>query len=125
MTDIGFAGGITSIPAGNTNMSTDLADDHPISFDYTTGLAAADGQMKDPTAILPPVGLENGRMQCTSCHDPHRNLTNDFLLNAGDTSCKTYVCHPTQYITQCSGPIMTTQTKDGRTIRLSGHSLNG
>jgi len=93
MTDIGFAGGITSIPAGNTNMSTDLADDHPISFDYTTGLAAADGQMKDPTAILPPVGLENGRMQCTSCHDPHRNLTNDFLLITSQYSELCFSCH--------------------------------
>ena len=57
-TDIGFSGGITTLPPGNTNMSTDLADDHPISFDYTTGLAAADGQLKDPTAIVPPVGLD-------------------------------------------------------------------
>ena len=67
MADIDFAGGITSIPTGKTNMTTDLADDHPISFDYTTGLAAADGHMKDPTAIISPVALENGRMQCTSC----------------------------------------------------------
>jgi len=93
MADIDFAGGITSIPTGKTNMTTDLADDHPISFDYTTGLAAADGQMKDPTAILPPVALENGRMQCTSCHDPHRNLTNDFLLVTSQYSELCFSCH--------------------------------
>ena len=97
MTDIDFTGGITSIPAGNTNMSTDLADDHPISFDYTTGLAAADGQMKDPTAIVPPVALENGRMQCTSCHDPHRNLTNDFLLITSQYSELCFSCHNRDY----------------------------
>ena len=91
--DIDFSGGVTSIPPGNTNMSTDLADDHPISFNYTTGLAAADGQLKDPTAILPPVILDNGRMQCTSCHDPHRNLTNDFLLVTNQYSELCFSCH--------------------------------
>ncbi len=93
VSDIDFAGGITSIPAGSANMSTDLADDHPVSFDYTTGLAAADGQLKDPTAIIPPVSLVNGRMQCTSCHDPHRNLTNDFLRVTNQFSELCFSCH--------------------------------
>jgi predicted CXXCH cytochrome family protein len=74
-------------------MSTDLADDHPISFDYTSALAAADGQLKDPSAIVPPVALHNGRMQCTSCHDPHRNLTNDFLLVSNQYSELCFSCH--------------------------------
>lgn len=91
--DIGFDGGVTTIPDGSTNISTDLADDHPVSFDYTTGLAAGDGQLKDPTAIVPPVALHNGRMQCTSCHDPHRNLTNDFLLLTNQNSELCFSCH--------------------------------
>jgi predicted CXXCH cytochrome family protein len=78
-------------------MSTDLADDHPISFDYTSGLAAADGQLKDPSAIIPPVALHNGRMQCTSCHDPHRNLTNDFLLLSNQNSELCFSCHNRQF----------------------------
>jgi predicted CXXCH cytochrome family protein len=93
MVDIDFAGGVTSIPTGSSNLSTDLADDHPISFDYTTGLAASDGQLKDPTAIIPPVILERGRMQCTSCHDPHRNLTNDFLRVTNQRSDLCFRCH--------------------------------
>lgn len=96
-TDINFAAGITRIPTGKTNMSTDLADDHPISFDYSAGLAAADGQMKDPTAILPPVSLRNGRLQCTSCHDPHRNLTNDFLLVSNQFSELCFSCHNREF----------------------------
>ena len=91
--NIEFSGGVTTIPPGMTNMSTDLTDDHPISFDYTTGLAAADGQLKDPSAIVPPVGLVNGRMQCTSCHDPHRNLTNDFLVLTNQFSELCFACH--------------------------------
>lgn len=91
--DIGFSGGITTLPPGSTNMSTDLADDHPISFDFTTGLAAADGQLKDPSAIVAPVALYNGRMQCTSCHDPHRDLTNDFLVLTNQFSELCFSCH--------------------------------
>ena len=96
-TDISFTGGITVIPPGNTNMSTDLADDHPISFDYTSGLAAADGQLKDPASIVPPVSLENGRMQCISCHDPHRNLSTDFLVITTQSSELCFSCHDRNY----------------------------
>ncbi|MDF1575195.1 MAG: cytochrome c3 family protein [Bacteroidales bacterium] len=91
--DIGFSGGISTLPPGTSNISTDLADDHPISFDYTTGLAAADGQLKDPAALVPPVALFSGRMQCTSCHDPHRNLTNDFLVLTKQFSELCFSCH--------------------------------
>lgn len=91
--DIDFSGGISTLPPGSSNISTDLANDHPVSFDYTTGLAAADGQLKDPTAIIPPVSLHNGRMQCTSCHDPHRNLTNDFLILTNQSSELCFSCH--------------------------------
>jgi len=91
--EISFSGGISTLPPGSSNISTDLADDHPVSFDYTTGLAAADGQLKDPSAIVPPVSLQNGRMQCTSCHDPHRNLTNDFLVVTHQFSELCFSCH--------------------------------
>ena len=95
--DIGFDGGITTLPEGSSNISTDLANDHPVSFDYTTGLAASDGQLKDPSAIVPPVALHSGRMQCTSCHDPHRNLTNDFLLLTNQNSELCFSCHNRNY----------------------------
>lgn len=94
---ISFDGGISTLPAGTANLSTDLADDHPISFDYTTGLAASDGQMKDPSAVIAPVALIQGRMQCTSCHDPHRNITNDFLVVTGQYSELCFSCHNRDY----------------------------
>jgi predicted CXXCH cytochrome family protein len=95
--EIGFTGGISSLPPGSSNISTDLADDHPVSFDYTSGLAAADGQLKEPSAIVPPVSLRNGRMQCTSCHDPHRNLSNDFLVVTHQYSELCFSCHDRDY----------------------------
>jgi hypothetical protein len=60
------------------NVSTDLRDDHPISFLYDAALAQADGQLYDPATTLSGLGgtieedlLDNGRMECTSCHDVH------------------------------------------------------
>ena len=72
--DIDFTEGVTTMPAGTKNLSTDLSDDHPVSFIYNSALAASDGQLKDPSAISAPVSLENEKVQCTSCHEPHRNV---------------------------------------------------
>jgi predicted CXXCH cytochrome family protein len=56
----------------STNLTTDLADDHPVSFDYDLALAAADGELEDPRTLRGSVKLdENGQVQCTSCHHAH------------------------------------------------------
>jgi predicted CXXCH cytochrome family protein len=97
--EIGFTAGVTSMPPGTAHISTDLSNDHPISFEYTSGVAASDGELRDPASILPPVALENGRLQCTSCHDPHRNVYNDFLLVSGQFSELCFSCHNRDYWT--------------------------
>lgn len=65
------------------NLGVDLTNDHPISFTYDSALALADGELRDPST--PPasdyigahgdksksVPLENGELECASCHDPH------------------------------------------------------
>lgn len=82
------------IPAGLTNLGTDLSDDHPISFYYTSSLASADRQLADPNTLGTEVKLDpNGRLQCTACHDPHNNQYGDFLVkdNAFGLLCTT--CH--------------------------------
>ena len=96
-TDITFTGGITIMPSGNSNLTTDLSDDHPISFSYTSSLASADGQLKDPSAISMPVQLENGKVQCTSCHDPHKNTFNKFLVASTQFSDICFKCHDRDY----------------------------
>ncbi len=64
------------------NLGTNLSNDHPISFPYDSTLASTDGELRDPAleshiadrvaGVRPPlVPLENGQMQCVSCHDPH------------------------------------------------------
>jgi hypothetical protein len=87
---ITFAGGVTSMPAGTAaatgftrNLGVDLTNDHPISFTYDGTLATNDGELRAPGAAgvvvgnrtagaaRPKLPLDNGQVQCTTCHDPH------------------------------------------------------
>jgi len=78
-----------------------LADDHPVSFDYNTALATADGGLFDPATHVTELGgtidtdlLIGGKLQCASCHDAHNGYPNPSLLkidNDGSDFCLT--CH--------------------------------
>jgi predicted CXXCH cytochrome family protein len=76
------------------NLTSDLSDDHPISFVYDSALAIEDRELVDP-ALLPREILidENDEMQCTSCHDPHITSYSKFLAvdNAYSKLCTS--CH--------------------------------
>lgn len=96
---ISFSGGVTTMPAGNSNLGTDLSNDHPVSFIYNATLATADGQLKAPASITPPVQLENTKLQCTSCHDPHNNVNSSFLVTSSQTSTLCLSCHNRTYWT--------------------------
>lgn len=96
--DITFAGGITVLPTANrNNLVTDLSDDHPVSFVYSSAIATADGQLKAPTAIGAPVELEGGKVQCISCHDPHNNMYDQFLVATTENSDLCFKCHDRNY----------------------------
>lgn len=91
---ITMTGGITTLPPGATNLETDLSDDHPISFAYTSTLAAQRGELADPSQLPSEIKLEDGQMlQCTSCHNPHKDPHGMFLVmnNAGSALCIS--CH--------------------------------
>lgn len=82
------------IPAGLTSLGTDLSDDHPISFFYTSGLAAADRQLKPPVSLPHEVRLDaQGQLQCTSCHDPHHNRFGKFLTKRREFGELCLSCH--------------------------------
>jgi len=72
------------------NLTTDLSNDHPISFTYDDALATADGGLFEPSTKVVTIGsgnfsrqgtisdvmLEGGTvLQCQSCHSVH----NDFV----------------------------------------------
>lgn len=82
----GSAGCISVGSGANTGytrrLGTDLSNDHPISFSYNDTLATKDGELRVPSlsggliddrriGYHPKLPLENGQMQCTTCHDPH------------------------------------------------------
>jgi predicted CXXCH cytochrome family protein len=67
-------------PLKNPNLTTDLSDDHPISFIYSADLAGK-SQLNNPATLNPAVKLDpDGTLQCTSCHDPHDNEFGNFLV---------------------------------------------
>ena len=85
MVGVGLNG---EMPAGHgttsgftRNLGIDLTNDHPISFTYDSDLALRDGELRNPAnvdhiatrspGVVPEVPLENGQVQCNSCHDPH------------------------------------------------------
>ena len=92
-----FNGGVTTIPSGNTNLTLDFSNDHPISFTYNSSLSTTDGELIDPSSLTGEVKLENNKMQCTSCHDPHNNALGNFLVASTENSVLCNYCHDKTY----------------------------
>jgi len=93
----------TFMPAGPTRIGTDLRDDHPISFNYTSNLANTRGELVNPGNLNGAVKLDkNGQMQCTTCHDAHNTDNEKFLVmqNVESSLCKT--CHNKNFWNQTS-----------------------
>ena len=94
-TPLPMAGGIVTLPSGrSSNLQTDLSDDHPVSFSYTASLAATNGELRDPSTLPPAVKLENGDLlQCTSCHNPHKDPYGNFLVMSNTGAALCLACH--------------------------------
>ncbi|MBK7404378.1 MAG: hypothetical protein IPJ41_07005 [Phycisphaerales bacterium] len=93
-TPIPMAGGVTVMPAGASNLGTDLSDDHPISFRFDSSLAAKDPHLKDPALLPEALRLDaNGELQCTTCHDAHDDSRGMFLVMHNNNSELCMACH--------------------------------
>jgi len=92
---ISMSGGATTMPvASSSNLGTDLADDHPVSFPYTSSLVSQNGELREPAALPAAIHLENGyMMQCTACHDPHKSPYGDFLVIDNRNAGLCRACH--------------------------------
>ena len=89
---------VTTLPAGSSNLRTDLSDDHPVSFRYDSALVSATGQLRDPNTLTGRVRLDHGgEMQCTACHDPHNNQYGKFLVAQNTASALCVTCHDMRY----------------------------
>lgn len=74
-----------------TNLGTDLSNDHPIGFVYST--ATADTEINATPSLPVDFGSTNNQMWCSSCHNVHDNANGAFLnaTNAASALCLT--CH--------------------------------
>lgn len=84
---------------GVTDLGTDLRNDHPVSMVYTSAKSSsstsgnndfATGFYDPPKNNLP---LYDGKVQCGTCHDPHRSNTQTFLRLSNDGSAVCLSCH--------------------------------
>jgi len=87
-------GGAATLPAGPSNLGTDLRGDHPVSFVYDTALVAANGNLANPKTFPQAVRLDSGgQLQCTACHDPHNNQYGNFMVMDNTHSALCVTCH--------------------------------
>lgn len=92
--EIEMVPGHTRLDRGSAFIGTNLRDDHPISFDYSSSEGGRGPDYLRASSITPPVHLDMlGRVQCTSCHDPHRSPFGDFLLASDRYSGLCLSCH--------------------------------
>lgn len=96
-----------------TNIGTDLSNDHPIAMQYsaarspsatsadetagfqnaTTGNNGRTWVENSALGTRVPLYDTDGRVQCATCHDPHRSDTQTFLRVANDQSKLCRTCH--------------------------------
>lgn len=100
-TAIDMSGGVTSLPSGKTRLGTDLSDDHPISFAYSSTLAAQRGELAMPSTLTGKVRLDaTGQLQCSACHDAHDDSNGKFLVMSNRASALCQTCHVKNYWNQ-------------------------
>ena len=83
-----------SMAGRSSNLGTNLADDHPVSFDYIAAAAMPNSQLKAATSLPSKVRLDaDGQMQCTACHNPHNDQYGKFLVMSGIGGALCISCH--------------------------------
>ena len=90
--------GTNTMPAGgNTNLGSDLRNDHPISVTYDNTADVA----FNSSASIKAAGLRlftdpsggGEKVQCASCHNPHDDTNTPFLRIANSSSNLCTTCH--------------------------------
>ncbi len=81
---------IQNLPGANraNDLGTDLSGIHAVSAVYPTGRSS----MK-PVTALGPLRLQDGRVECTTCHDPHSSTYGKFLRMSNARSAMCLTCH--------------------------------
>lgn len=76
------------------SLGTNLADDHPVSIVYDRHLVRVKGNLADPANLPIEVRIDGaGKVQCSSCHDPHSDRFGKFLVMDNRLSQLCTSCH--------------------------------
>jgi predicted CXXCH cytochrome family protein len=82
-------------------LGSDLSNDHPVSIRYDDALAALNHSLAVPSSTPSGLGgtiatdlLRNGKVECISCHDPHKTTYACFLRKSNNRSSLCLTCHP-------------------------------
>ncbi len=97
---IPMSGGITTMPVSGAYFGLDLSGHHPVSFAVTDALVSTNNAKGDvPLKTLAQMRASavvkldpSDRVQCTSCHDSHKNPYGSFL-RASSTDSICLGCH--------------------------------
>ncbi len=85
--------GIAAMAPGPANLGTDLSNDHPINIIYDE---AVDSELVPRATVLATLdlfGAGANELQCASCHDPHDETNQPFLVISNDNSALCTTCH--------------------------------
>ncbi|PLX94165.1 MAG: cytochrome C [Desulfuromonas sp.] len=80
-----------NIGAVETNLGTDLSNDHPVGFVFTTALV--DSEIQTPSTAPVDFGSGSNEMWCSSCHDVHDDSNPPFLVMSNTGSDLCLDCH--------------------------------
>jgi predicted CXXCH cytochrome family protein len=84
------------------NLGSNLTNDHPIGFVYSTHQATdpdlntaalTGGKVRVGTLPLVGTSTATATMECTSCHDPHDGTNGQFKRVSNTASAMCFTCH--------------------------------
>lgn len=83
-----------NMPPGRLNLTKDLSDDHPVSFDYYSSQRVKPSELVSASTLTGAVKLDNsGQLQCTSCHNVHDDQFGKFLVMSPLNGELCLACH--------------------------------
>lgn len=83
-----------TIPPGESDLTQDLGDDHPIGFRFDRALLNRDPNLRNPDLLTENLPLgPHKEVGCSTCHDAHDNSLGDFLRVTNRRSAICLSCH--------------------------------